>query len=90
MQTGCSRSTGNGSRGRFPVGNHPISYALQDANGNVYAEECKFTVTVIPKAADLKLTCPQDVTVDTVFNADFGPRWLKVTTQLAGAAALRL
>ena len=37
-----------GRGGRFPVGSHPVSYALQDANANVYAKECKFTVEVLP------------------------------------------
>jgi len=62
--------------GWFPVGSHPVSYALQDANANVYAKECKFTVEVKQKAHPVELTCPDPVVINTVELAGFGvPTW---------------
>jgi len=60
----------------LPVGNHEISYPIEDAFGNRYSEECSFVVTVVPKAHPVKLTCPEDVTVNTYELSPFGaPTW---------------
>jgi len=60
----------------LPVGNHEISYPIEDAFGNRYNEECKFVITVVPKAHPVKLTCPEDVEVNTYELSPFGaPTW---------------
>jgi hypothetical protein len=56
----------------LPVGSHPVNYALMDAFGNVIEdEECSFTIEVKPRAHPVVLTCPPNVTFETLPDASF-------------------
>jgi hypothetical protein len=59
------------------VGAHPVQYAFKDASGNYIPDrECTFTITVEQKAHPVILSCPSNVTVETIEHADFGlPTW---------------
>jgi len=60
----------------LPVGDHPIAYPLKDASGNGLAEECRFVITVKPKAHPVVVTCPDTVVTRTIPGAGFGlPTW---------------
>lgn len=54
------------------VGSHPVRYAFYDQYHNEMHEECIFEVHVIQKAHPVSVTCPADVTFDTVENARSG------------------
>merc|ERR1719409_2046825 len=57
----------------FPVGTTLVQYIFKDGADppNVYPEECKFTVTVVQKENPVEITCPADITVDTLEHASF-------------------
>jgi hypothetical protein len=56
----------------MPVGSHPVNYALFDSSRNVLEdEECSFTVEVKQKAHPVVLTCPPNVTFQTLPDASF-------------------
>jgi len=58
------------------VGDHPVAYPLKDASGNGLAEECRFVITVKPKAHPVEVTCPPTVVTRTLPGAEFGlPTW---------------
>jgi hypothetical protein len=68
----------------FEVGSHVVSYALEDSSGNVLKDkECTFTVEVKQKAHPVVLTCPANVTFETLPRANFAiVKWQKpVATQ---------
>lgn len=70
---------------KFPVGIHPMSYALVDAFGNVAPEECSFNVIVRRKAHPVNLTCPGDQELRTLERAGFGiARWPAPTATQGG------
>jgi len=67
------------------VGDHPIAYPLKDASGNGLAEECRFVVTVKPKAHPVVVTCPATVVTRTLPGAEFGlPTWEPPTVTQGG------
>lgn len=72
----------------FPVGAHPIKYAVADAFGNFYHEECVFTVEVVQKAHPVKVTCPADCTAHTLESAGFGVCCWEPPTATQGPNAL--
>jgi len=56
----------------MPVGSHAVNYALFDSSRNVLEdEECSFTVEVKQRAHPVKLTCPSNVTFQTLPDASF-------------------
>jgi hypothetical protein len=60
----------------FGVGVHDVKYAMKDPSGNDMVNECTFTITVKQKSHPVELTCPSDVTVNTLQDAGFGlPTW---------------
>jgi hypothetical protein len=73
---------------RFPVGATRVEYIFKDGSGNAYEEECKFTVTVVQKENPVKITCPADVTVDTLEHASFALVSWPAPVATQGGAAL--
>lgn len=70
---------------RYVIGVHSVSYPIQDAFGNVAPEECDFTITVKPRAHPVVVTCPDDVTINTVERAGFGVgKWPAPTATQGG------
>jgi len=68
----------------FEVGSHVVSYALADSSDNVLLDkECTFKVEVKQKAHPVVLTCPANVTFETLPRANFAiVTWQKpVATQ---------
>jgi hypothetical protein len=56
----------------MPVGSHAVNYALFDSSRNVLEdEECSFTVEVKQRAHPVVLTCPPNVTFQTLPDASF-------------------
>jgi hypothetical protein len=63
--------SGTAPGAKFPVGATRVKYVFHDGSGNAYAEECKFTVTVVQRENPVELACPANISADTLEHASF-------------------